>query len=68
MSEAKWERYDEALAILKVRGIKYELRNNDVELVFEDGTQYWPTTGTIMQDGKRLDTKGIDALLEAVVA
>ena len=64
----KWERYNDALAILKVRGIKYKTANQGVELIFEDGTQFWPTTGTIMQDGKRLDIKGIDALLEAVVA
>lgn len=63
-SRQKWDRYDDAIAILKVRGIKYELFNNDLEFVFEDGTKFWPTTGTIMQDGKRLDIKGIEALLE----
>lgn len=59
----KWERYDEAIQILKVRGIKYATFNQGVELHIGD-FQFWPTTGTIMQDGKRLDIKGVDALLE----
>lgn len=66
MGKAKWTRYEEAVGKLKARGIKYELLNNGLEVVFEDGTRYWPTTGTIMQDGKRLDVKGIEALLEVV--
>ena len=64
----RWQRYKEAVAKLKEKGIKYETVNNDLELVFEDGTKYWPTTGTIMQDGKRLEVQGIEALLKAVVA
>lgn len=60
----RWQRYKEAVAKLKEKGIKYETVNNDLELVFEDGTKYWPTTGTIMQDGKRLEVQGIEALLE----
>ena len=66
-NKAKWRRYDAAVATLKARGIKYESFNNDLEFVFEDGTQYWPTTGTIMQEGKRLDVKGIEALIEILV-
>ena len=66
MTKAKWARYEEAVGKLKARGIKYESFNQDLEFVFEDGTKYWPTTGTILQDGKRLDVKGIDALLEAI--
>ena len=65
--EAKWKRYEDAVAILKARGIKYESLNNNLEFVFADGTQYWPTTGTIMQEGKRLDVKGIEALIEILV-
>jgi len=66
MGDKKQKKYDDAIAALKARGIKYELRGNDLELVFDNMLQFWPTTGTIMQDGKRLDLKGLDAFLEII--
>lgn len=63
-SKAKWKRYDEAIAILKAKGIKYELHNQDLELRLEGDIKFWPTTGTITIDGARQSIKGIESLLE----
>jgi len=60
----KWERYHEALKILNVRGIKFDTFNLGVELHLANNIKFWPTTGTIIKNDKRLDLKGIEALLE----
>lgn len=65
-TKAKWKRYDEAIARLKAKGIEYELYNDGIELRFEGGVKFWPTTGTITVDGERQTVKGIDALLEII--